>query len=207
MKARASQIRFLLSAPGSWKAGRAVYCAWLEPRYRGIPSVAGSTPAPSSTDAFPFFGEVPERSIGARWKRDGRSDAAPGFEPPLLLHMDGCPSGLRAPLRTRMVGLAGTRVQISPHPPFNNLFLPALAQLERVPAYEAADERSNRSCGATTHLECEQHWRLHRTVNPASMTYGVRSPGTPPSSHAGLVERSGRGLPSRSGGFDSRGPL
>lgn len=42
----------------------------------------------------PNIGEVPERLIGARWKRDGRSDAAREFEPRPLLQFRMPSSGV-----------------------------------------------------------------------------------------------------------------
>ena len=36
------------------------------------------------------FGEMPERLIGTRWKRDGRSDVAREFKSRSLLHLQRC---------------------------------------------------------------------------------------------------------------------
>ena len=63
------------------KTGRAVYCAWLEPRYRGIPSVAGSTPASSSTSV-------------AHLRRSARAVEWPALE---MRWSQGCGTGVRIP--------------------------------------------------------------------------------------------------------------
>lgn len=81
-------------------------------------------------------GTVPERPKGARWKRDGRSDAARGFDSLLFLqYMEGCPRGLWALFRKQMVARAARAFESLTFRHIQSI-RPASSVWIRVPGYE-----------------------------------------------------------------------